>query len=704
MTGERAITLALIILGLSAFPYHDCAIAGDALTSAQHTDERAVLVAPKRGDAWTKYQAIMWQPHRAEQCAALKSVGITAGAIISDDRDNPAASATTRLAPLASCGLGFYVENIATDFYSAYHRWSPDHPVNWRFVETKKAYQANPADPSAFVRNPSLSDPLWQKKVRDRLTKTVKAYKAGAPLFYNLADEPGIAELSVFWDFDFSAPSLAAMRSWLKQQYGTLGALNRQWDSHFDAWQDVIPMTTAQAMRRSDGNFSAWADFKAFMDVAFARAIAMGTAAVHAADPHARSAIEGAQSPGWGGYDYSRFATATDVMELYDGGGNLEIARALNPKLIILTTSFNRGPREAHFIWREMLRGSSGVILWDPNSETVSADATIGPRGRDLATPLHEIEGSIGKLLRQSQRQKVPIAVLYSPASMRTQWMLDWLPKGDAWSARSADDDYEDASAVRSSMVNFLDALEHRGLEPDIVVSDFIEKGGLRRSGFRALILPRVIALSARAAAEITRFAREGGTVIADGQPGLFDEHSRLLGTPRLASLFAQAPSASSTSFAFGKGRGVYLDSGAAGPLELSQILTEAGVVPDVALGVKTGGPATDIEAYLWRNGDTTILALQRDQRDRDESGMANDGAQEIAPADGGESVVLTLPKPLYFYDVRQRRSLGLRKELDLTVDPITPTILTLARTPRAIPADALPRTQPNVKEGERIR
>jgi hypothetical protein len=462
-------------------------------------------------------------------------------------------------------------------------------------------------------------------------------------------------------------------------------------------------MTTAQAMRRSDGNFSAWADFKAFMDVAFARAIAMGTSAVHAADPNAKSAIEGAQIPGWGGYDYARLATATDVMELYDGGGNLEIARALNPKLIILTTSFHHGPQEAHFIWRELLRGSSGVILWDPNSEVVAEDATIGPRGRDLAAPLHEIEGRIGKLLRQSQRQKAPLAVLYSPASMRTQWMLDWLPKGDAWSARSADDDYEDESEVRSSMVNFLDALEHRGLEPSIVISDFIEKGGLRRSGFRALILPRVIALSARAATEITRFAREGGTVIADGQPGLFDEHSRQLGTPQLASLFTQAPSASSTSFAFGKGRGVYLDPGAADPLELSQLLTEAGVVPDVAIGLKTGGPATDIEAYLWRSGNTTIVALQRDRRDRDESGTANDAAQEISHGDG-ESVVLTLPKPFYFYDVRQRRSLGLLKELDLTVDPFTPTILALAKTPRTTPAVAMPRMQPSVKEGERIR
>ena len=35
----------------------------------------------------------------------------------------------------------------------------------------------------------------------------------------------------------------------------------------------------------TDGNYSAWADFKEWMDVEFARAIERGTLAIHAADP-----------------------------------------------------------------------------------------------------------------------------------------------------------------------------------------------------------------------------------------------------------------------------------------------------------------------------------------------------------------------------------------------------------------------------------
>ena len=155
------------------------------------------------------------------------------------------------------------------------------------------------------------------------------------------------------------------MREWLKSDYESLAALNRQWGTAFRGWDEVVPMTTDEAMSRSDENYSAWADFKEWMDIAFARALKSGTDAVHAADPGAVSAIEGAQIPGWGGYDYSRLATSVDAMELYAYGENIPIARSLNPELILLTTSFGSGPREAHRVWRELLRGTRGLILWD---------------------------------------------------------------------------------------------------------------------------------------------------------------------------------------------------------------------------------------------------------------------------------------------------------------------------------------------------
>src|SRR5262249_14554236 len=154
-----------------------------------------------------------------------------------------------------------------TDFYSAYHRWSPDRPVNWRFLAARQRLRDDPAGKSAFIREPSLSDPAWLDRVGDRLRATVAAQRVYRPLYYNLADEPGIAETSAFWDFDFSDPSLAALRDWLKQLYPSLAALNAEWSAHFADWDSVIPPTTSDTMKRTDVNFAAWADFRAWMDV-----------------------------------------------------------------------------------------------------------------------------------------------------------------------------------------------------------------------------------------------------------------------------------------------------------------------------------------------------------------------------------------------------------------------------------------------------
>ena len=224
-----------------------------------------------------------------------------------------------------------------------------------------------------------------------------------------------------FWDFDLSPGSLADMREWLRQRYGSLTSLNVEWDTNYATWKDVRPETTRQAMRRSDDNFAAWADFKAWMDVAFALSLRMGTDAVHRADPSALAGIEGAQMPGWGGYDYTLLANAVDVMEMYDLGDNVPIARSLNPHLLTLTTSGGSSHGELHAIWRALLRGSCGLILWDEDNAIVRRDGSIGERGQGYAATFTELRGEVGGSILRSEPYADPVAILYSPASFRPQ-------------------------------------------------------------------------------------------------------------------------------------------------------------------------------------------------------------------------------------------------------------------------------------------
>jgi hypothetical protein len=419
-------------------------------------------------------------------------------------------------------------------------------------------------------------------------------------------------------------------------------------------------------MKRSDGNYSAWADFKEWTDVEFARAIERGTRAIHAADPGAYSAIEGGQIPGWGGYDYSRLASAVDLMELGDGGGNVEILRSLNPNLILLRTSFDSVTLEIHAIWRSLLRGGRGVIFWDPEGGIGGDVGSVGDRGNRVAAVLREIKGGLGALLIHSKRQVAPIAVLYSPPSMRMQWMLDWQPRGTAWSDRDPSEVYEDENLVRSSMTAFLDFLGRVGLEPRVVTPELIEKGALH-SDIRVLILPRVLALSEREAAEMRRFVARGGAVIADGVPGSFDQHGRRLTKPLLAGLFRKTPRK-------GKSDATFLDTPLGRGDELMHILAAAGVEPAFTITRPDGSRVLNIETQLWRNGTTTILALQRD---------AGEAAGEP------ESVLLTLRDIARVYDLRAGALQETARSLELPIDPIGPTLLALSAGPGSTPTIA---------------
>jgi len=201
---------------------------GEAASEQQPTVIDLPFIVRPANDGWSDYQVIKWQPSSLAQAAALKKLGVTAGMILGHDNAAGVPDLDAQIAPLLGNDLRWYVENIATDFYSAYHRWQEGRPVNLLFQEAKRRYWENPGDRDVLKREPSLSDPLWLAQIRDRLSRVVRAQRRYRPLYYSLADEPGIAELSVMWDFDFSAPSLAGFRQWLHEQYGSLSALNRQ--------------------------------------------------------------------------------------------------------------------------------------------------------------------------------------------------------------------------------------------------------------------------------------------------------------------------------------------------------------------------------------------------------------------------------------------------------------------------------------------
>lgn len=611
----------------------------------------AGLANPAAAEAnrWDDYQLIMWQDQGVAGMAGLARLGFSGVKLRGTGGQlNPADIAARREA-----GLPWFVENIATDFYAPYHRYTEGKPVTWLFDAARARRQQAPADRSVFVRAPSLSDPAWLDAVKARLADVVRRQAPDRPLFYNLGDETGIGDLSANWDFDVSPASLGAMRAWLRTQYPDLGALNRQWASRFESWEDVVPDLTDDAMCRTDDNFSAWADFKAWMDVAFAAAVRAGTDAVHRADPAALSAIEGAQVPGWGGYDYGRLAHAVDVMEIYDSGNSLEIAHGLNPALIPLHTVFDTGLRADHAAWRDLLRGGGGLIVWDELNDTVQPDGEPGPRVWALARLVASLR-VVAPALIASRPAAGPVAMLYSQASFRTRWMLDQRPRGVVWSDRDAERELDD-NAWRAARRQMMDRLAQLGVQPRWLSSETLEGGALRDEAIKVLMLPHAIALSAAEVEEIKRFAARGGTVLADTEPGLFDQHSRRRAGSPLAGV-AQMPQVV---------RPDAEPSGAAGLTMLADLLAKAGAAPGLAMTGPDGLRASNVEAHAFRNGGVLILALQA-----------------AVPWGAPGQLGVQLPAPGFVYDMRRAGAPRQADRLDIALDPIEPTILAVSARP----------------------
>lgn len=606
--------------------------------------EASFVARPRRG--WARHHVVLWQDPAPGALNGLPALGITGLKLLRPLSQAGQATAAQR----AALGLRWYTENLATDFYAPYHRWAQGRSPIWLFDETKALHRRRPDDPAAFHRTPSLSDPTWLATVSIRLEEVARLQAPYRPLFHDLADESGIADLAAAWDFDLSPASLGEMRVWLRERHGTLAGLNRAWGTGFADWDAVVPALTRDALR-DDAAVPSWMEFKAWMDVAFARAVRAGTDAVHRGDPEGLAAIAGAQVPGWGGYDYGLLAPAVDAMEIYDLGNAIEIASSLNPDLRVLTTSFGDGAAERHRLWRALLLGARGTVVWDEEGAVVGADGRPGPRGARLAPVWRELTGALGAQLLDARPALGRVAILYSQASFRATWLLDRRPGGDAWVERDAEAEGAD-NAWRAATRRAVRGLANLGAQPRWITPETLTAGGLMRDGTRVLVLPHSIALSAAEVEAVRGFAEAGGLVVADTQPGQRDE----LGRTRAAPPFADLAAAGRLRVAEA------LRTDVEDPGEAAALLAEAGVRSPFALVGADGRPPVGLEVRLFRNGDTLIAGIQR-----------QDGAE------GVRSVELRLPDAAWIRPLRGSAPASVADTLTLHLDPVEPSILVLS-------------------------
>ena len=113
---------------------------------AQSFCRAALLLATPAQAAWDSFEIIEWQPRNAAQLETLRKLGVTAVTVMAD-RDGTGTPLDQQTAAPREVGLRWYIENIATDFYASYHRYTPGRPVNWRFLAAQQRIAPIPTMP-----------------------------------------------------------------------------------------------------------------------------------------------------------------------------------------------------------------------------------------------------------------------------------------------------------------------------------------------------------------------------------------------------------------------------------------------------------------------------------------------------------------------------------------------------------------------------
>lgn len=389
---------------------------------------------------------------------------------------------------------------------------------------TKQELFRRTGDKKFLTRSPSLDDPDVLRLLAD-ISRTAARNKAVYNMnYYFVGDEGSLTSYTDPVDFDFGPHTLKNFRAWLRGAYASLGALNRSWKTDYETWDVVTPETTDEAHK--SGVFPRWADHRTYMEVSFANAYRVVRDAVTEADPQGHIALSGTQvTTPYDGCDWYRLDQIIDDFLSYDGGNQWDLHRCFakpGARVGFWTGYGRRGIGVQHEIWSAAL---SGVLF--PNLfwsySVVNPDLTFSRSGRDMGAVFQSLrfEG-LGRLLMEAERVGDGIGVHYSMASVHAAGILGLHAKESDEPKQGEAPPVPNLPADRDGWARGLSDL---GFSYDFVSYDQVEKGGLDPARLRVFVLPLSLAVSPAELLSIEAFVRAGGIVVADGAPGLLDEH-----------------------------------------------------------------------------------------------------------------------------------------------------------------------------------
>ncbi|MDP6439686.1 MAG: hypothetical protein QGH74_08640, partial [Candidatus Brocadiia bacterium] len=396
-----------------------------------------------------------------------------------------------------------------------------------------------------------------EEEYRARAGKIIESQMRFDPIAFRAGDE------SHYGGGDEKPARIEGLRQFLRARYKAIAALNAAWDSDYASFGEIYPVTGDATALEGEGAFVSMVEFtkqaeasrnyarlvdqwmnnyKVYADLAKASLKSM-----KALYPQARL---GMFAPMWpqahSGHDWYTSLQEFDFFAPYARGGEiipLKQARSYaRPGQLIapcyggyLYMAFNRKEEltdtawHKYTLWNLFLQGFNGLCWYNMNAG--ANESNLGP-GFEPYPTLDTAAGGVArirqgyyKLFSRAQRDYGPIAMHDSIVSrLTTAFMPAGLSSGSTYS-RPMD------------MHVLMHLLETVCGYPYTFVSDNqIEQGELTK--YRVLMMPLSTAVGKEQAKALEEFLREGGILVADVRPGLFDGSGRWDEKQTVPSLF----------------------------------------------------------------------------------------------------------------------------------------------------------------------
>jgi len=518
------------------------------------------------------------------------------------------------------------------------------------------------------------------KQALDRWTTLYRgaaaSSKALAPLALTFGDEAqyewrsdgsAITGGSASRDEDFRA----FLGQWFDKAGGKLDltVLNKAWGTAYKS-EDEIKVRTADELRASNGR-AQWVCEALWTEWQYHRLLYESQKAAQAEAPLTYYGDEGVGSMFTGdGHDYYIMGRDMTLCQLYDtGAGPFLVKSFAGPNTMrgmwTGNYSYFNGVVDEEWMrsrpWRSLFYGMNSEWWW-MQSLSIRADGKPIPCFAQYCEEVRRIKAGPATLMLKVAKPFAPqVAALYSPNTIHVSTF-----------------DQKGPGPHPGALIAACEGLIRSGYAFNMLHPSQLDDSKELGSGYRALVLPAILAVSERQAESIRKFVEQGGLLIADQAP---EQYFNELGVPYAKDPFRSvfAKGADATQFKYGKGKALFLKE----PFSLSHLIryknvlgqtysekngkplarlfrewieSATGCKPPVSVTLPDGGPLVDGEISSFTDGAALYVGIDRNGRYWEGDlcrWLKWDWYQEEVEA------TLTFPTAAHVYDVTRSEYLG---------------------------------------------